>query len=761
MIFAILYSHHILQVDFMKELLQGYSALPTNIHLRGWATCLYLKIYITIRSSLTKCSNDFNLDSWMVSEDYFHHIIITEYLGNNTKALPRIVYKTEKSCRLDAHSTNKISYRVVNRNKVLEASTLTEDGMMKIHQSHQLLDLSQACKSIEWVNIDPASKIPKYDDPLIKIPCLNFLSMPFSFKAAMALAILGKAFIWNSAGQWANDFCKSSHLSLIWKVLNGTIPPSSIGKKSTGKKQIPFSDGVASHAVLQKIALSGICSLFPCEAKFIECINNIRKKFRAKGETEENQTLIKAETFKFVKGFEFNLGDTYDPNNTSYWSKTSSKFWLSARDTLQGVFPSDRMKCLNDMKVSWNKQTADTSVIAVTDDQKVTFPEEILSGPQSLGISPTRSSPSPINESFKMCSSNLNIIGNEISPLALSFRNSNICDHDSNIVSPDGQQNPNSFIMEIQSLLSLESINSLIDPSQVEQHRIELKELKQSVPQETYQDIISEIITQDHGVPGDINISSSDIKFGTDHNKKLLMPLTPEDNRTVCNMLDEKFPFKTIVLNQSDVVKKESFRRLCPGEWLNDEVIHYYFKMLSARDEQLSNASRNRKRNHFFSSYLMSQLVDGDITKFNYDKVKTWSKKLVPGSNIFKLNKLFFPCNIGQNHWACTVIFMEDKCIKYYDSLGGSGDLYINALWKYLENEASTIDEVERLDVKNWQFTDSDQGIPQQFNGYDCGVFVCMFANFLSIDVSLNFHENQMDFCRRNIALSIITNFLI
>ncbi|KAL3802433.1 hypothetical protein ACHAW5_001154 [Stephanodiscus triporus] len=54
--------------------------------------------------------------------------------------------------------------------------------------------------------------------------------------------------------------------------------------------------------------------------------------------------------------------------------------------------------------------------------------------------------------------------------------------------------------------------------------------------------------------------------------------------------------------------------------------------------------------------------------KFNFAAVARLSK-MVPGGNIFNLRYLLFPINISDMHWILAVVFMEDRCIQYYDWL--------------------------------------------------------------------------------------------
>ncbi len=46
--------------------------------------------------------------------------------------------------------------------------------------------------------------------------------------------------------------------------------------------------------------------------------------------------------------------------------------------------------------------------------------------------------------------------------------------------------------------------------------------------------------------------------------------------------------------------------------------------------------------------------------------------------------------------------------------------------------------------------------VPQQLNGSDCGVFACIFAEFLSRDAMLDFTQDDITLLRRVVALEIL-----
>jgi len=209
----------------------------------------------------------------------------------------------------------------------------------------------------------------------------------------------------------------------------------------------------------------------------------------------------------------------------------------------------------------------------------------------------------------------------------------------------------------------------------------------------------------------------------------------------------------------TDSVQRASMQTLKPGEWLNDEIIHHFYLMLSKRDEELCMNDPTRQRSHFFKSFFITKVLnEGNAScdgKYEYRNVKRWSKK-VPGKDIFKLDKILFPINMGNMHWIAAVIFMKKKRIEIFDSMGSDGGRYLEALFSYIQDEHMDKKKIPLPDADAWELIPTQQETPRQRNGHDCGVFTCMFADFLSKDTSLVFNQNHINQCRERIALSIM-----
>ena len=172
--------------------------------------------------------------------------------------------------------------------------------------------------------------------------------------------------------------------------------------------------------------------------------------------------------------------------------------------------------------------------------------------------------------------------------------------------------------------------------------------------------------------------------------RNLLRPLTEDEMVIVRDAMYGDGPeADQIASTGTDSVQRSSMRKLRPGEWLNDEVIHFFYKMLAKRDKSLcANAvGQKRRRCHYFKSFFFTKLFDeGDTNKYRYASVERWSEE-VPGKDIFELDKIFFACNIRSTHWTCAVIFMQKKRIQFYDSMGKDGQHYCKGLMQYLKDE--------------------------------------------------------------------------
>lgn len=160
------------------------------------------------------------------------------------------------------------------------------------------------------------------------------------------------------------------------------------------------------------------------------------------------------------------------------------------------------------------------------------------------------------------------------------------------------------------------------------------------------------------------------------------------------------------------------FKTLAPRRWLNDTIIEFFMKYIEW------NVPQTVAFNSFFYSNLSQR---------GYQGVRRWMKR--KKVEIKNLKKIFVPINLNESHWALGFIDIQGKRIIYVDSLSqGPSSMsltILNNLKSYvIEESKNTIGE-------GFELIHSD--CPQQPNGFDCGIYVCMNALYLSKDSELTF----------------------
>eukprot|EP01080_Neovahlkampfia_damariscottae_P002294 gene2294-2467_t len=233
--------------------------------------------------------------------------------------------------------------------------------------------------------------------------------------------------------------------------------------------------------------------------------------------------------------------------------------------------------------------------------------------------------------------------------------------------------------------------------------------------------------------------------------------------------LEEK-EFKEISENEEDIINSILYKKnrkeiivsgfnvdltcddvscLKNGNWLNDEVINFIMNLIMERSKK----SKILPKVHCFNTFFYAKLTQRG--EYKYDNVKRWTRKI----DLFSLDKIIIPIHLGV-HWTLAVINIRDKRFEYYDSLDGCHKYILNDLKKYLKDEHLDKKKKE-IDLSNWKYyIPSRKEIPQQLNGFDCGMFCCTFANFTSQDYDFQFSQKNMKYLRNRTLLNIISKNL-
>jgi sentrin-specific protease 1 len=139
---------------------------------------------------------------------------------------------------------------------------------------------------------------------------------------------------------------------------------------------------------------------------------------------------------------------------------------------------------------------------------------------------------------------------------------------------------------------------------------------------------------------------------------------------------------------------------------------------------------------------------------YNYQRVRNWGRRNAPEADIFRLETLFIPININNCHWASAVIDFQAHTITFLDSLGDPGMPHLNRLLRYLQDEYRALYDQE---LAGWTLVPTPSSTPRQVNGFDCGVYTCLFANRTFQRATLHATPHDISTFREHIAYSIVS----
>lgn len=175
---------------------------------------------------------------------------------------------------------------------------------------------------------------------------------------------------------------------------------------------------------------------------------------------------------------------------------------------------------------------------------------------------------------------------------------------------------------------------------------------------------------------------------------------------------------------------------------LSDDIIDYYMLLLNERNENKGLPKTCSMPANIWMFY----------SNFGYEDIRKrhWTKK-------FRLNFEILLIPICEsNHWRLAIVDMRSQTIRYFDSLGlGDAKLILRKVFGFLNDHIQReIGMLIKLDEWNLEIA---ANIPMQSktNDYDCGVFCCQYAEFVSRNCPLNFEQKDTKYLRQKMLYEI------
>ncbi|XP_011214028.2 uncharacterized protein LOC105233605 isoform X2 [Bactrocera dorsalis] len=194
---------------------------------------------------------------------------------------------------------------------------------------------------------------------------------------------------------------------------------------------------------------------------------------------------------------------------------------------------------------------------------------------------------------------------------------------------------------------------------------------------------------------------------------------------------------------------RRDIHTLMGQNWLNDEVINFYMNLLTERGE-------TKHDSHGLPTvYAMNTFFVPRLLSAGHSGVKRWTRKV----DIFSKDVIPVPVHVGGVHWCMAIIHLKNRTIKYYDSMGTPNPSVLKALEQYLKDE-SLDKRKQPFDTSQFEI-ESVRDVPRQMNGSDCGVFSCMFAEYITRNREITFSQQHMQYFRHKMILEIVSGELL
>lgn len=173
----------------------------------------------------------------------------------------------------------------------------------------------------------------------------------------------------------------------------------------------------------------------------------------------------------------------------------------------------------------------------------------------------------------------------------------------------------------------------------------------------------------------------------------------------------------------------EQLNWLYPTE-LNDNIINGYMRTITNRSNKWPTLPRAYAFDRFQESFMEK------IKRSQFDRLHVETTRV----NIFHYDVLLFPIH-QQNHWCLITVHLRRREIEHYDSLGRTDGVLKQRIKSFITGE-----QIKHFggipNADDWTFIDATR--PRQQNGYDCGVFACMYASMKAADYPVSFNQSNM-----------------
>jgi sentrin-specific protease 1 len=172
------------------------------------------------------------------------------------------------------------------------------------------------------------------------------------------------------------------------------------------------------------------------------------------------------------------------------------------------------------------------------------------------------------------------------------------------------------------------------------------------------------------------------------------------------------------------------------GKWLNDTIIDSFILLIKQAQREVSFPSYN--------NWLMPLSLLQQMYQDSFDRVKQYTSN--ERIHLYDFDAVIFVVN-HELHWRTIVMKPKSITLEVYDSLQKKSHVALSyeadpstaLVMTYVSQEM----ELNERDQSSWSM--SYMHCPQQQNGFDCGVHVCLHLLALAFNNDITYESILMD----------------
>lgn len=191
-------------------------------------------------------------------------------------------------------------------------------------------------------------------------------------------------------------------------------------------------------------------------------------------------------------------------------------------------------------------------------------------------------------------------------------------------------------------------------------------------------------------------------------------------------------------------VKRKSLGTLGIKKLVDDNIVNFLMVMMQERSDALglNNFTFGPNASHLFTRFLQP----------NHGNIDNLVGKFGKRRPINDVDHALLPINHNKNHWVLVDICIKMKIINFYDSKKSK-----STFDQIIPNVKQFIKLYSGIDATEFNVNEMEVSQQGDDNYWDCGVFMLLFAERLSVNVAkFSFDVADINVFRSRIAQSII-----